>query len=213
MTDLEIVALSTNHRHKERIFRHKLSVIETAPESVAKDNKGCMMDALMMVNAVCILICPSSHFTSTISSTEHDAIDVIFEDGLDMNAEKEPHRGHQHTNPKKQLKKRRNIRIRKGSKICTYTTHSDTMGEHSREMLSPLSGRLLEINPRLVDMSTEEKMSLKGYVMAILPDNYVLNAVHAFDNGKDNGEKEKQEEDGEEEVSVKKKRKTENGKN
>lgn len=184
-TDLEIEALSTNHRHKERIFRHKLSAIDSS-ESASKDGNtatsGCMMEALMMINAVCILIPPQSHFNSTIFSPQNDTIDILFEDGLDINRQKELPKGHQN-NIKKQLKKRRNIRIKQGAKICTYTSRSESLGEQSIEMLSPLSGRLLEINPRLCAMSTSDKMSLKGYVMAILPDNYVLNAVSRFENG------------------------------
>lgn len=155
----------------ERFFEYKFEPLETTLANVATEESQQgglapgVLGALVMPNAICVLV------ASEASGTPSQLASVSFEEKVDGTMELS-------TDAISGKKKKGARRVKAGHRMCSFTYTDGT----SRNMLSPVSGCVLEVNhsqlisnPSLV----QSEPFGRGFIAVVQPEHDLMSTLEA----------------------------------
>ena len=161
MSALSFASARKGYQSEERVFEYRLTCEEplVAGEGINQANEAKMMDAMVLPNALFVLVLPDSVIEDF---RRGGPIESITFSGHLVNE-----RGKAALNTKKKVPK---VQIK--SPICTIQQNGSRITLHA-----PVSGKVLELNQRLHSSPDLLLSGFEGYTAVIQPDDKIAKII------------------------------------
>lgn len=162
--NLAFTKASREYGTSERVFEYRCVCTEQlfAGSGSQEEREQVMMEAMVLPNALCILVLPNVVIEGLRSAGSPIGSIAFHKNILGVPEDQE-----------KLSKKKKGVKIAIKSPVCTITLENGT----SMCLHSPVSGKVMELNQRLPASPDLLLSGFEGYAAVIQPDDKVANLI------------------------------------